>query len=112
VYSRLHRVRIPDVRLRYTPVFPKEAAGCSINIVCGSGLKAIAMGAQSIMTGQSDVVVAGGMESMSNAPLALKKARWGHRMELTGVGDIHDLMVYDGFMKFLTVTTWVSQLRI
>ena len=78
---------------------PKEAAGCSINIVCGSGLKAIAMGAQSIMTGQSDVVVAGGMESMSNAPLALKKARWGHRMELTGVGDIHDLMVYDGLYE-------------
>jgi len=78
---------------------PKEAPGCSINIVCGSGLKAIAMGAQSIMTGQSDVVVAGGMESMSNAPLALKKARWGHRMELTGKGDIHDLMVYDGLYE-------------
>ena len=78
---------------------PKEAAGCSINIVCGSGLKAIAMGAQSIMTGQSEVVVAGGMESMSNAPLALKKARWGHRMELTGVGDVHDLMVYDGLYE-------------
>ncbi|HOP64349.1 MAG TPA: acetyl-CoA C-acetyltransferase [Spirochaetota bacterium] len=78
---------------------PKEAAGCTINIVCGSGLKAIAMGAQSIMTGQSEVVVAGGMESMSNAPLALKKARWGHRMELTGVGDIHDLMVYDGLYE-------------
>lgn len=78
---------------------PKEAAGCTINIVCGSGLKAIAMGAQSIMTGQADVVVAGGMESMSNAPLALKKARWGHRMELTGTGDIHDLMVYDGLYE-------------
>ena len=78
---------------------PKEAAGCSINIVCGSGLKAIAMAAQSIMTGHADVVVAGGMESMSNAPLALKKARWGHRMELTGTGDIHDLMVYDGLYE-------------
>lgn len=78
---------------------PKEAAGCTINKVCGSGLKAIAMAAQSIMTGQSDVVVAGGMESMSNTPLALKKARWGYRMELTGKGDIHDLMVYDGLYE-------------
>jgi len=78
---------------------PKEAAGCTINKVCGSGLKSIAMGAQAIMTGQADVIVAGGMESMSNSPLALKKARWGHRMELTGVGDIHDLMVYDGLYE-------------
>ena len=78
---------------------PKEAAGCTINKVCGSGLKAIAMGAQAIMTGQSDVVVAGGMENMTLAPLALKKARWGHRMELTGKGDIHDLMVYDGLYE-------------
>lgn len=78
---------------------PKEAAGCTVNKVCGSGLKAIAMAAQAIMTGQSEVVVAGGMESMSQAPLALKKARWGHRMELTGTGEIHDLMVYDGLYE-------------
>ncbi len=78
---------------------PKEAAGCTINKVCGSGLKSIAMGAQAIMTGQADVIVAGGMESMSNTPLALKKARWGYRMELTGMGDIHDLMVYDGLYE-------------
>jgi len=75
---------------------PKETPGCTINKVCGSGLKAIAMAAQSIMLGQSDVVVAGGMENMSLAPLALKKARWGHRMEVSGVGEIHDLMVFDG----------------
>lgn len=78
---------------------PKEAAGCTINKVCGSGLKAIAMGAQAIMTGQSDIIVAGGMESMSNTPFALKKARWGYRMELTGTGDIHDLVVYDGLYE-------------
>jgi len=78
---------------------PKESAGCTINKVCGSGLKAIAMGAQSIMTGQADVIIAGGMESMSNTPLALKKARWGHRMEISGVGDIHDLVVYDGLYE-------------
>jgi len=78
---------------------PKEAAGCTINKVCGSGLKAIAMGAQAIMSGQSDIIVAGGMESMSNTPMALKKARWGYRMELTGTGDIHDLVVYDGLYE-------------
>ncbi len=78
---------------------PKEAPGCTINKVCGSGLKSIAMAAQAIMTGQSDIVVAGGMESMSQAPLALKKARWGHRMEISGIGDIHDLVVYDGLFE-------------
>lgn len=78
---------------------PKEATTCTINKVCGSGLKAIAMGAQAIMTGQADVIVAGGMESMSNTPFALKKARWGYRMELTGTGDIHDLVVYDGLYE-------------
>lgn len=78
---------------------PKEAAGCTINKVCGSGLKSIAMAAQAIMTGQADAVIAGGMENMSQAPLALKKARWGHRMEISGTGDIHDLMVYDGLYE-------------
>jgi acetyl-CoA C-acetyltransferase len=62
---------------------PKETPACTINKVCGSGLKAIAMGAAAIMTGQADVVLAGGMENMSQAPMALPKARWGHRMELT-----------------------------
>ena len=77
----------------------KETPACTINKVCGSGLKAIAMGAASIMTGQADVIVAGGMENMSLAPMALPKARWGHRMELTGVGDIYDLMVFDGLYE-------------
>jgi acetyl-CoA C-acetyltransferase len=70
-----------------------------MNKVCGSGLKAIALGAQSIMTGQADVVLAGGQENMSLAPMVLPKARWGYRMELTGVGDIHDLMVFDGLFE-------------
>ncbi len=77
----------------------KETPACTINKVCGSGLKSIAMGAASIMTGQSDVILAGGMENMSLAPMALPKARWGHRMELTGVGDIYDLMVFDGLYE-------------
>jgi len=78
---------------------PKETPAFSINKVCGSGLKAIALGASAIMTGESDVVLAGGMENMSLAPMALPKARWGHRMELTGTGDIYDLMVFDGLYE-------------
>jgi acetyl-CoA C-acetyltransferase len=78
---------------------PKETPAVTINKICGSGLKAIAMGAASIMAGQAEVVLAGGMESMSNAPMALLKARWGHRMELTGVGELHDLMVFDGLFE-------------
>jgi acetyl-CoA C-acetyltransferase len=77
----------------------KETPAMSINKVCGSGLKAIALGASAIMTGQADVVVAGGMENMSLAPMALPKARWGHRMELTGKGEVMDLMVFDGLYE-------------
>jgi acetyl-CoA C-acetyltransferase len=78
---------------------PKETPAFTLNKVCGSGLKAIAIGAASIMTGQADVVLAGGQESMSQAPMALPKARWGHRMELTGVGPVTDLMVFDGLYE-------------
>ena len=78
---------------------PKETPAFTINKVCGSGLKAIALGASAIMTGQAEVILAGGQESMSSVPLALPKARWGHRMELTGVGDVYDLMVFDGLYE-------------
>ncbi|MCG8684428.1 MAG: acetyl-CoA C-acetyltransferase [Desulfobacterales bacterium] len=77
----------------------RETPAMTINKICGSGLKAIGLGAQAIMSGQADVIVAGGQESMSNAPMALPKARWGHRMELTGTGPVHDLMVYDGLYE-------------
>ncbi|MBW2469300.1 MAG: acetyl-CoA C-acyltransferase, partial [Deltaproteobacteria bacterium] len=78
---------------------PKETPAFTINKVCGSGLKAIALGASAIMLGQAEVIVAGGQENMSLAPMALPKARWGHRMELTGVGEVLDLMVYDGLWE-------------
>jgi len=78
---------------------PKETPAFTINKVCGSGLKSIALGAGAIMTGQADVVVAGGLENMSQVPMALLKGRWGYRMELSGVGDIHDLMVFDGLYE-------------
>lgn len=78
---------------------PRQTTAFTVNKICGSGLKAIALGAQAIMSGEAEVVVAGGQESMSNAPMALPKARWGHRMELTGKGEILDLMVYDGLYE-------------
>jgi acetyl-CoA C-acetyltransferase len=77
----------------------KETPAFTINKVCGSGLKAIALAAQSIMTGQAEVVLAGGQENMSMVPMALPKARWGYRMELTGVGEVYDLMVYDALYE-------------
>ncbi|HRJ30886.1 MAG TPA: acetyl-CoA C-acyltransferase [Cyclobacteriaceae bacterium] len=64
-----------------------------INKVCASGMKAIMIGAQSIMLGQNDVVVAGGMESMSNIPYYLLKARYGYRY---GNGEVVDGLTYDG----------------
>ena len=77
----------------------KETPAFTINKVCGSGLKAIALGAAQIMAGQADAIIAGGQENMSQVPMALPKARWGHRMEITGTGDIHDLMVLDGLYE-------------
>ncbi|MFW6011992.1 MAG: thiolase family protein [Desulfosalsimonas sp.] len=78
---------------------PKETPAYTVNKVCASGLKAIALGAASIMCGEAEAIVAGGQESMSCAPMALPKARWGHRMEVTGKGEILDLMVYDGLFE-------------
>jgi acetyl-CoA C-acetyltransferase len=78
---------------------PKETNAFTVNKVCASGLKAIAVGAQSIALGDSDVVVAGGMESMSTAPYILPKARWGYRMDVSAKADMYDLMVYDGLWE-------------
>lgn len=78
---------------------PKETPGFTINKICGSGLKAIAEGAQSIMSGQADIIIAGGQENMSLAPMAMKDARWGYRMAISGVGEIQDLMVLDGLYE-------------
>lgn len=78
---------------------PKETPAYSINKVCGSGLKSIALGAAAIMTDQAEVVIAGGQENMSQVPMSLPKGRWGYRMELSGVGEIHDLMVFDGLYE-------------
>ncbi len=77
----------------------KETPAFTVNKVCASGLKAIAVGAQSIMSGDADVIIAGGMESMSTAPYFLPKARWGYRMDVTAKADMYDLMVFDGLWE-------------
>ena len=72
---------------------PDSTHAMTINKVCGSGLKAIMLGAGSIMLEDSALVIAGGMENMSLAPFILKKARYGYRL---GHGELLDLMIYDG----------------
>ncbi|MCI0691287.1 thiolase family protein [candidate division KSB1 bacterium] len=72
---------------------PVEVTCMTINKVCGSGLKAVMLAAQAIMLGDADVIVAGGMESMSNTPYLLDKARDGYRL---GHGELVDSMIKDG----------------
>jgi acetyl-CoA C-acetyltransferase len=72
---------------------PSTVAAVTVNKVCGSGLKAVMMAAQGIQLGDSEMVVAGGMESMSNAPYLIPKAREGYRL---GNGELIDAMIHDG----------------
>ncbi|HEV8523228.1 MAG TPA: acetyl-CoA C-acetyltransferase [Terriglobales bacterium] len=72
---------------------PPEVGAMTINKVCGSGLKAVALAAQAIETGNSEIVVAGGMESMTNAPYLLPQARKGFRL---GNAQAIDSMIHDG----------------
>lgn len=78
---------------------PEETTAFTVNKVCGSGLKAITLGAEAIALGEADVVIAGGMENMSNTPYSLPKARWGYRMDVTTKGELTDLMVFDGLWE-------------
>jgi acetyl-CoA C-acetyltransferase len=72
---------------------PKSVPALTMNKMCGSGLKAVMLGAQAIIVGDAELVAAGGQESMTNAPYLLPKARGGYRM---GNGEIVDSMMYDG----------------
>ncbi|MDX6382954.1 MAG: acetyl-CoA C-acetyltransferase, partial [Blastocatellia bacterium] len=72
---------------------PNTVSAVTVNKVCGSGLKAIMMAAQGVQLGDTEIVVAGGMESMSNAPYLLPKAREGYRL---GNGTLVDTVVNDG----------------
>lgn len=76
--------------------YPVEVPCTTINMICGSGLKAVSMAYQSIMAGSNDIVVAGGTENMSMAPYLIKSGRWGQRM---GNGELYDTMVMDGLWE-------------
>ncbi|HKD60924.1 MAG TPA: acetyl-CoA C-acetyltransferase [Terracidiphilus sp.] len=72
---------------------PPQVGALTVNQVCGSGLRAVSLAAQAVQAGDSEVVVAGGMESMTNAPYLLPQARAGYRM---GNGNMIDAMIHDG----------------
>lgn len=74
---------------------PVGAGALTVNKVCGSGLKAIMIAAQSIRAGDADLIVAGGMENMSAVPHLLRELRWGIK---TGTAQIHDVLLCDGLM--------------
>ncbi len=75
---------------------PKEVPSDTINKVCASSVRAVEIADQMIRAGDHDVIVAGGMESMSNAPYILKQARFGYRL---GDGAVIDLMLHDGLVS-------------
>lgn len=73
---------------------PVETTGFTVNKACGSGMKAVTLGAQSILWGENEVVLAGGVEAMSQIPYLLPKARWGYRL---GDGQLLDANYKDGY---------------
>src|SRR5213083_2381023 len=85
---------------------PIELPSDTINKVCASSIRAVEMADQMIRAGDHQVVVAGGMESMSNAPYVLKKARFGYRL---GDGTLIDLMTHDGFVSTFDQRHMVEQ---
>lgn len=85
--------QIPSRQATREAGLPWEIPSETINKVCASGLRAVTLGDQIIRCGDADMIVAGGMESMSNSPYFIKGARWGLRM---GDSKIEDLMVHDG----------------
>jgi len=78
--------------------FPEETNVFTVQKVCASGMKAIALAAQVIKAGDAEIIVAGGMENMSNVPYVLPNARWGYRMNMP-FGQVTDLMVHDGLWE-------------
>jgi acetyl-CoA C-acetyltransferase len=85
---------------------PIELPSDTINKVCASSIRAVEIADQMIRAGDAQVVVAGGMESMTNAPYVLKKARFGYRL---GDGTLIDLMTHDGLTSTSTTCTWSSE---
>ncbi|GAA0358010.1 acetyl-CoA C-acetyltransferase [Bacillus horti] len=85
--------QIPSRQAARLAGYPWEVQSETINKVCASGLRAVTLADQMIRAGDADAIAAGGMESMSNAPYLLPKARWGMRM---GDGQVKDSMIHDG----------------
>lgn len=85
--------QVPSRQAARKAGLPWDVASETINKVCASGMRAVTMGDQIIRAGDGEIIVAGGMESMSNAPYALPDARYGMRM---GDATVRDLMMYDG----------------
>ena len=85
--------QIPARQAALLAGLPPEVPALTVNKVCASSLKACSLAALMIKAGEVEIAVAGGMESMSNAPYLLDKARWGYRM---GNGEIRDAMIVDG----------------
>ena len=78
---------------------PQEVNAITVNKICASGMKAVALAAQAIKAGDADCVIAGGMEAMSQVPYILPKARWGYRMDIGCQAELLDMMVYDGLYE-------------
>jgi len=78
---------------------PKETPAITVNKLCGSGMEAVVTGTQKILAGDAEVIIAGGMDSMSNVPYGLPRARWGYRMDISGKAELYDLLVWDGLME-------------
>ncbi len=78
---------------------PQETNVFTINKVCASGMKTVALAAQAIKAGDAECIIAGGMECMSYAPYLLPKARWGYRMDISGKAECIDMMVFDGLYE-------------
>ncbi|WP_126428946.1 acetyl-CoA C-acetyltransferase [Brevibacillus marinus] len=85
--------QVPSRQAAYKAGIPWSVASQMINKVCASGMRAVTLADQIIRAGDGEILVAGGMESMSNAPYALPRARYGLRM---GDGEVTDLMLHDG----------------
>jgi acetyl-CoA C-acetyltransferase len=85
--------QVPSRQAAYKAGIPWSVASQTINKVCASGMRAVTLADQIIRAGDGEILVAGGMESMSNAPYALPRARYGLRM---GDGEVTDLMLHDG----------------
>ena len=78
---------------------PQEVNVTTVNKICASGMKAVALAAQAIRAGDADCIIAGGMEAMSHVPYVLPKARWGYRMDVSSKAELRDMMVYDGLYE-------------